>query len=125
MKKTALKGEDHLSCHRIRPVLFYNATNNNGSGWLFGIDYITGKWSEYRFYGQQDSVQDSHTVNFGAQLTPSPRSNYFSNVTYRFGFFTGRDYIKVKGDLPLFGASFGVALPVRTSRYAPAPGYSF
>jgi len=35
------------------------------------------------------------------------------------------DYIKVKDDLPLFGASFGFGLPVRTSRYAPGQGTIF
>jgi len=99
--------------------------NPNGSGWLFGLDYTTGKWSEYRFYGQQDSVQDSRMINFGVQLSPRSRPNYFSNVAYRFGFFMGRDYIKVKDDLPLFGASFGFGLPVRTSRYAPGQGTIF
>ena len=117
-EKRGVKGEViYPSTYKAGIIL--QRINYNGSGWLFGLDYITGKWSEYRFYGLQDSVQDSHTINFGAQLTPRPRSSYFSYVSYRFGFFSGRDYIKVKGDLPLFGASFGMALPVRTSRYAP------
>ncbi len=94
-------------------------TNTNGSGWLFGADYTTNKWSEYRFFGQKDLVQDNWMLNFGGQLTPRPRSNYFSNITYRFGLFTGKDYIKVLNDLPLFGASFGMALPIRPSRLAP------
>jgi hypothetical protein len=94
-------------------------TNTNGSGWLFGADYTINKWSEYRFFGQKDLVQDNWMLNFGGQLTPRPRSNYFSNITYRFGLFTGKDYIKVLNDLPLFGASFGMALPIRPSRLAP------
>jgi hypothetical protein len=108
-----------------RAGLIYLHSSKNGSGWLFGVDYSGAKWSDYRFYGQTDSVQDSRQINFGAQISPRPRRNYFTNVTYRFGFFTGRDYIKVKGDLPLFGASFGVGLPVRTSRYAPGQGTIF
>lgn len=94
-------------------------SNTNASGWLFGADYTTSKWSEYRFFGQQDSVQDNWMVNIGGQLTPRPRANYFSNITYRFGLFAGKDYIKVRDDLPVFGASFGVALPIRPSRLAP------
>jgi len=92
--------------------------NTNGSGWLFGIDYTTNKWNEFRFFGQKDSVQDNWMVNLGAQLTPRPRSNYFSNLTYRFGLFSGKDYIKVGDKLPVFGASFGVALPIRPNRLA-------
>jgi hypothetical protein len=94
-------------------------TNTNGSAWLLGTDYTTNKWSEYRFFGQKDSIQDNWMVNIGGQLTPRPRSNYFSNITYRFGLFAGRDYIKVKDNLPVFGASLGVALPMRPPRSAP------
>ena len=108
-----------------RAGFIYQHTNSNRSSWTFGVDYATSKWSEYRFYGQSDSVQDSRQINFGAQINPRPRANYFSNIAYRFGFFTGKDYIKVKDDLPLFGASFGVALPVRQSRYAPGQGTLF
>lgn len=92
----------------------------NGGGWLFGADYTINKWSEYRFFGQPDAVEDNWMLNIGTQLTPRPQSNYFSNVTYRFGFFTGKDYIKVQNQLPVFGASFGAALPIRPSRYAPS-----
>ena len=94
-------------------------TNTNGSGWLFGADYTTNKWSEYRFFGQKDSVQDNQMINVGGQLTPRPRSSYFSNITYRFGFFAGKDYIRVHNDLPVFGGSFGMALPIRPPRSAP------
>lgn len=94
-------------------------SNRNGSGWLFGADYTQSKWSEYRFFGQADSVQDNWMLNIGAQVTPRPQSGYFSNVAYRFGFFTGRDYIKVQKQLPVFGASFGMALPIPTTRMAP------
>jgi hypothetical protein len=92
---------------------------------LFGADYTTSKWSEYRFFGQPDAVQDNWMLNLGAQLTPRPRTNYFSNITYRFGFFTGKDYVKVQKDLPVFGVSFGTALPIRPSRYAPAQFTAF
>ena len=101
------------------------SNKQNGSGWLFGADYTTSKWSEYRFFGQPDAVQDNWMLNLGAQLTPRPRTNYFSNITYRFGFFTGKDYVKVQKDLPVFGVSFGTALPIRPSRYAPAQFTAF
>ena len=96
----------------------YNNYKTNGQGFLFGLDYGQGKWSEYRFFGQTDSVQDSWKLQAGGQFNPKPGTNYFSRVAYRFGFSVGRDYIKVQEDLPLFGASFGVALPIRPSRLA-------
>lgn len=116
---TGTKGEIvYPSSYKAGFVLQRN--NTNGGGWLFGADYTTSKWTEYRFFGQQDSVQDSRMINIGGQLRLRPRSNYFSNIAYRFGVFAGRDYIKVRDDLPVFGASFGVALPIRPSRLAPS-----
>jgi hypothetical protein len=94
-------------------------SKSNSSGWLFGADYTTGKWNGYRFFNKADSVQDNWMVNIGGQFSPRPRANYFSNITYRLGLFAGKDYIKVRDDLPVFGASFGIALPMRTSRMAP------
>ena len=87
-------------------------SNTDNSGWLFGADYTTNKWSNYRYFGQADSVQDSWQVSVGAQIYPRPRMNYFSRVTYRFGFYAGSDYLHVQQKLPLIGGSFGVALPI-------------
>lgn len=113
-----VKGEiTYPSSYKAGFVLQRN--NTNGTSWLFGADYTTNKWSEYRFFGQTDSVQNSSMLNIGGQLTPRPRTNYFSNITYRFGLFTGKDYIKVQDKLPVFGASFGMALPIRPPRSNP------
>ncbi|MET0391943.1 MAG: hypothetical protein ABW019_02330 [Chitinophagaceae bacterium] len=84
------------------------------AGWLFGVDFSQGNWSEYRSYGQADtSVRNKWELRAGAQLRPVPKSNYFSNVAYRAGLFIGRDYIHVKSDLPLLGVSLGLGLPLR------------
>jgi hypothetical protein len=80
--------------------------------WLFGVDFNSQKWNNYRFYGQQDSVKNSWTVHVGAQLHPAPKRNYWSNVFYRFGFVTGPDYIRFKNKLPSYGVTFGLGLPI-------------
>jgi hypothetical protein len=95
-------------------------TKEDGRGWLFGLDYTQTQWSNYRFYGQSDSVQNNWQINAGGQITPKPGSNFFSRVSYRFGVFAGPDYIKVQKSLPQFGASFGLGLPVRQSRLSPS-----
>ena len=65
-------------------------------------------------YGQSDpSVRDKWELRAGAQLTPVPKTSYFSNVLYRVGGFFGPDYIYVDRKLPVFGASFGMGLPLR------------
>lgn len=87
--------------------------------WMVGVDFNYQNWSKYRFYDQVDSVRNKWEIRIGAQLNPVPKKNYFSNVAYRIGFFTGPDYISVKKKLPQFGATFGMGLPMRFVRNAP------
>jgi hypothetical protein len=94
-------------------------TKEKGNGWLLGVDLVQSKWSEYRFFGQVDSVQDSWQLRVGGQIRPEPTRNYFSNVTYRGGFFMGPDYINVGSDLPQFGVTLGFGLPIAPSRLSP------
>src|SRR6478672_1414795 len=86
--------------------------NNKYGNWLVGLDFVQNNWSEYRFYGTPDSVQDAWQVRVGGQIRPEPKKNYFSNVTYRAGIFIGRDYVHVVDQLPLLGLSFGMGLPL-------------
>jgi len=89
------------------------------AGWMAGMDFTIQNWDKYRFYGQVDSVKNTWEIRIGGQINPVPNRNYFSNVTYRGGFFMGPDYIKVGQKLSHFGASFGMGLPIATSRQAP------
>lgn len=86
--------------------------NNKYGNWLVGVDFVQNNWSEYRFYGSPDSVQDAWQLRVGGQIRPEPKKNYFSNVTYRAGIFIGRDYVHVVDQLPLLGLSFGMGLPL-------------
>jgi hypothetical protein len=118
--KRKIKGELNIpSAYTFGFILQKSALVNKEGGWLFGIDFTQQNWSQYRFYGQVDSVRNSWQLKIGAQINPVPQRNYFSNVAYRFGFFIGPDYVRVKNDLPLLGASFGMGLPVAMSRQAP------
>ncbi len=92
---------------------------NKEGGWLLGVDFMQQNWSQYRIYGQSDSVQNTWQLRVGGQLNPIPKRNYFSQVAYRAGFFTGPDYIKVGQKMSVMGASFGMGLPVALSRQAP------
>jgi hypothetical protein len=93
--------------------------DKKSGGWMIGMDFNMQTWNKYRFYGQVDSVKNNWEVRIGGQVNPVPKRNYFSNVTYRFGLFTGPDYIKVGNKLSHFGASFGMGLPIAISRQAP------
>lgn len=96
----------------------YNNYKPDGKGMSFGMDYSIGQWNDFKFFGQQDSVQNNWKLMAGAQINPKPTSNYFSRIAYRFGFSFGEDYVNVGNKLPLFGLSFGTALPIRLNRMA-------
>ncbi|MFN2457740.1 MAG: hypothetical protein ABR502_06045 [Chitinophagaceae bacterium] len=86
--------------------------NEKLGGWLIGADFIQNNWDDFRFFGTSDSVKDNWQLRVGGQFRPQPGSVYFSNVAYRAGFFTGPDYINIRGKLPQYGVSFGLGLPV-------------
>lgn len=83
------------------------------SGWLVGLDVAYQNWETYRVYGQADSVRNKWEIRLGGHIIPVPGENYFSNVTYRWGLFTGPDYINVQSKLPTYGITMGFGLPVR------------
>lgn len=83
-----------------------------GNGWLLGVDYTTSQWDNYRFFGERDDVKTNWKLNVGGQIRPVPGRNYWSNVAYRAGFFVGPDYISVGKQLPQFGVTFGMGLPI-------------
>jgi hypothetical protein len=91
-----------------------------GESWLLGADYEKTSWSQYRFFDQADLVQDSWMFHIGGQVIPNyvnPKS-YWATVIYRGGFFYGKDYINVEKDLPVWGASLGMGLPMRRQNYS-------
>lgn len=89
-------------------------TFGTAGSFLVGADLMQTKWSNYRYFGAIDSVQDNWQVRVGGHYRPSAKagSSYWNNVTYRAGFFFGPDYIRIGNQIPLFGLSYGMALPL-------------
>ena len=91
-----------------------------GDKWLIGVDYKQAKWSDYRFFGTVDSVQDSWSLHVGGQIVPNATDakSYWGRVTYRAGFSYGKDYVKVVDDLPTWGVNIGFGFPMRPPSYS-------
>ncbi|MEI6947457.1 hypothetical protein V9K67_09715 [Paraflavisolibacter sp. H34] len=87
-------------------------TGAKGNGWMLGTDLVQTKWNNYRFFNAVDSVQDNWELRVGGNFRPQSGRNYFSNVIYRAGFFLGSDYIRHSQELPVFGVSLGLGLPI-------------
>jgi hypothetical protein len=83
------------------------------SGWLFGVDYLTNDWDNYRFNGQADAVKSNWQLRVGGQLRPRIKDTYKSLLAYRAGMFFGDDYIYLDNKkLPVWGISGGISLPI-------------
>lgn len=84
--------------------------------WMIGGEYEKGMWDDYRFFGQKDQVANSEIIRIGGYIVPAATdaNNYAKRVTYRAGFFTGKDLVVANGEqLPLWGITTGLGLPIR------------
>ena len=84
--------------------------------WSIGAEYTATKWSDYRFMGLKDQVNDNWMFKMGLSFSPDPASgrSAWGNVVYRLGFFTGKDYVNADGNgLKMYGASLGTGIPIR------------
>ncbi|MEO6820382.1 MAG: hypothetical protein ABI266_07725 [Ginsengibacter sp.] len=82
---------------------------------LFGADFETSQWQNYRYFGKEDLVKNSWTAKAGVQIYPASvgATGYFNFVKYRAGFAYGSDYIRVDNDLPVYTISVGGAFPLK------------
>ena len=86
--------------------------------WLYGVDFETSNWDNYRFFGQKDLVKNNWTVKAGFQYLPAQINSrkYSQFIKYRAGVFFGPDYIVADKKLPQFGFSVGAGLPLKLKR---------
>ena len=86
--------------------------------WMWGAEFNSSLWSNYRYYGEPDLLRNTWTVRAGGQYIPNINSkSYWSRVLYRAGFSFGPDYVDVGQKLNQYLFSFGAGLPVRRSFY--------
>lgn len=85
---------------------------------LFGADFETTYWDDYRFFGQKDQVKNSWIARAGVQYFPASTgaTGYFNFVKYRAGVSFGSDYIVVDNSLPVYTISAGGAFPLKLKR---------
>ena len=98
------------------PATYGTGFTYQNNHWLFGLDLEFSNWKAYRFYGQEDAVQNSWVIRGGVQYYPakesSATSRYWNFVKYRAGFYYGPDYIKVSGSRPSYAFTGGASFPL-------------
>ena len=88
--------------------------------WLMGLDFETSNWDSYRYYGQNDVVQNNWTMRVGGQYYPAKENTatrkYWSFVKYRAGFYFGPDYVKLNKSVTNFAGSVGASFPLTSAQ---------
>ena len=94
-------------------------TNALVEKWRAGIDYTHTNWSEFRNFGNPDSLQASaYRIAAGGEYTPNAQNmrKYWPRVSYRLGFSFGKDYVYLRGtDMNQYSVTAGLSLPFRKS----------
>jgi hypothetical protein len=117
--KTDVKGKIEYPASYTIGFVYEKQPQLKEAGWLIGVDFSQSNWDDYRFYGQKDQVGNKWELKVGTQLRPAPTRNYFSNVSYRAGFFMGPDYVRIPDKMQTYGISLGFGFPLTISRQAP------
>lgn len=98
------------------PATFSGGFTYTNAHWLFGVDADFTQWSQYRYFGAADDVQNSVTVHAGAQYCGARvntlATKYWTFVKYRAGMYFGNDYVKLNTSRPDFGLTLGAGLPI-------------
>lgn len=113
-QQTGIAGNVIYPANYTFGFMLEHGSGDKTRGWSLGVDYVTSRWSDYRFFGATDLVQNNWELRFGGQLTPlGLPTRYGQAITWRFGGFFGPDYLNVDSKkLNQFGVSFGLGLPV-------------
>lgn len=95
----------------------YQDKNRN---WIFGAEFESTRWSDYRFYEEKDEVQNSWVIRAGAEYYPArpnaPTIKYWNFVKYRAGFNYGPDYIRLNKNRNNYSASLGASFPLTNAQ---------
>jgi hypothetical protein len=91
----------------------------NSDKWAIGINYKTVNWSQFNNQNLKDSIGDNaFKLSIGGEFTPNSLSlyNYWKRVTYRAGFYFGKDFVQINNyQSTYFAATFGLSLPFKRS----------
>jgi hypothetical protein len=88
----------------------------HGDNWQIGADYLMSNWKSYRSFGQIDSMANSWTFRVGGSYIPDPSSvnNYWKKMTFRLGFYTGKNNLSFDGyQLSRTAGTVGLGYPIR------------
>ena len=107
-------------CNMILPQnLAVGVSFNMGNKWLLMADFSIQDWSEYRMFGETDSLSNSMKFSGGLQYTADNMSvnKYWKLIKFRFGGKFRNSYLQLYNtQLNEESVSFGLGLPLRKTK---------
>jgi len=88
--------------------------------WYVGFDANWQQWSDYKFMGKSDSLNNSIRYSAGGYYIPKSKTgvrNQFTNTTFLWGLHYYQSNLELRNNIiKQRGISFGVRLPLKQSR---------
>lgn len=111
----AQKGKITFPASYTAGIILQKANN-----WMMGIQYDGAMWSKFSNYGQKDQLANTSLFRVGGQIIPDYTSQkVLKRISYRGGFYYGKDYINIGGNqLPIYAVTLGAGIPVYHNNYA-------
>ena len=108
------------NCNMILPQnLAVGVSLNMDNKWLLMADFSIQDWSEYRMFGETDSLANSMKFSGGLQYTPDNMAvnKYWKLIKFRFGWKFQQSYLQLYNtQLNEKSVSFGLGLPLRKTK---------
>lgn len=89
--------------------------------WKLAADVKYMDFSNYRKFGQTDSLKNSFQFGLGIQWIPNAKSqpNHLKHIVYRAGAHYNSGYIKLRNEaIDFWGVSAGIGFPFNRPRYS-------
>ncbi len=87
--------------------------------WIIMADYSIMDWSEYRMFGDSDSLANSMRLSYGIQYTNDKMSSgkYWKLIKFRFGGKFEKSYLNLyNSQINERSLTFGLGLPLRKTK---------
>lgn len=119
IKDTALFLLDSTGVLSIPKKITAGIAFDKGEKWLYTVDYSMQNWSEFRWFGNNDSLQNITQLVAAVQYCPERYAinNFFKSMQYRMAIrVANTPYVVKETAINEYGITFGIGIPLRRSR---------
>jgi hypothetical protein len=111
VQDTLFDGEGTVS---MPSKLGFGLSIAQGNKWMVGADVSMQDWTNFGFFGEPNTLNNSMNINVGGEWIPEiTGSHYARKIAYRFGGFYSATFLTLYGNpINEYGLTAGVGLPI-------------